>query len=89
MSKATMIEALRHEREQLYAELRKLEADARRYRHLRDHCEKEWDYRSYEEVLVRIPCGLDHCDLNHCDDLDAVVDAAMADKACESGRALA
>lgn len=53
------------------------QAEAARYRHLRDYCTREWDIHDYEEVLVRIPCGPG---IQHYDDLDAIVDASIAAK---------
>lgn len=53
------------------------QSEQARYRYLRDHCAREWDIHDYQEVLIRIPCGPS---IAHCDDLDAIVDAAIAAK---------
>lgn len=53
------------------------QSEQARYRYLRDHCAREWDIHDYQEVLISIPCGPS---IAHCDDLDAIVDAAIAAK---------
>ena len=70
-----LIDRLGNALEQMQSSLRAAEADAKRYRWLRDTCGREWDVCNTD-----VHISIERPPIDDCADLDAVIDAAMERK---------